>query len=254
MRSFCQLYEALDGTTRTNAKVEAMVRYFEAAPAEDAAWAVFFLTGQRLKRLISGRTLRAWAQQRTGLPEWLVDEAHAAVGDSAETAALLLDRPPSPAPRPCRCTAGSRSGILPLARPAGRPPVCRGLRLVAGAAARRAVRPEQAPDRRLSGRRLEAPGRARARRGRKAAARDDRPSPDGPAAAERRLVSRPARRRERRRPGRGPTRSSSPRRSRPTRKPWVRSRTGWPNGSGMAFAASSCAAAARFFCGRAARS
>jgi DNA ligase-1 len=91
MRRFCQLYEALDGTTRTNAKVEAMVHYFEAAPAEDAAWAVFFLTGQRLKRLVSGRTLRAWAQQRTGLPEWLVDEAHAAVGDSAETTALLLD-------------------------------------------------------------------------------------------------------------------------------------------------------------------
>jgi DNA ligase-1 len=91
MRRFCQLYDALDGTTRTNAKVEAMVRYFEAAPAEDAAWAVFFLTGQRLKRLISGRTLRAWAQQRTGLPEWLVDEVHAAVGDSAETTALLLD-------------------------------------------------------------------------------------------------------------------------------------------------------------------
>jgi DNA ligase-1 len=91
MRRFCQLYETLDGTTRTNAKVEAMVRYFDTAPAEDAAWAVFFLTGQRLKRLVSGRALRAWAQQRTGLPEWLVDEAHAAVGDSAETAALLLD-------------------------------------------------------------------------------------------------------------------------------------------------------------------
>jgi DNA ligase-1 len=91
MQAFCRLYEALDGTTRTNAKVEAMVRYFEAAPAEDAAWAVFFLTGQRLKRLISGRSLRAWAMQRTGLPEWLVTDAHAAVGDSAETVALLLD-------------------------------------------------------------------------------------------------------------------------------------------------------------------
>ncbi len=91
MQRFCQLYEALDGTTRTNAKVAAMVRYFEAVPAEDAAWAVFFLTGQRLKRLISGRTLRAWALRRTGLPEWLVDDAYAAVGDSAETVALLLD-------------------------------------------------------------------------------------------------------------------------------------------------------------------
>jgi DNA ligase-1 len=94
MERFSQLYEALDGTTRTNAKVEAMVRYLVAVPAEDAAWAVFFLTGQRLKRLISGRTLRAWVLQRTGLPEWLVEDAHGAVGDSAETVALLLDCAP----------------------------------------------------------------------------------------------------------------------------------------------------------------
>ncbi|MGH6914621.1 MAG: ATP-dependent DNA ligase, partial [Geminicoccales bacterium] len=92
MQQFCRLYEALDGTTRTNAKVEAMVRYFDAVPAEDAAWAVFFLTGQRLKRLISGPTLRTWVLRRTGLPEWLVAEAHAAVGDSAETVALLLEQ------------------------------------------------------------------------------------------------------------------------------------------------------------------
>jgi ATP-dependent DNA ligase len=95
MQRFCQLYEALDGTTRTNAKVEAMVRYLETVPAEDVAWAVFFLTGQRLTRLISGRTLRAWVLRHTGLPEWLVEEAHGAVGDSAETVALLLDCPRS---------------------------------------------------------------------------------------------------------------------------------------------------------------
>ncbi|MGH6918470.1 MAG: ATP-dependent DNA ligase [Geminicoccaceae bacterium] len=118
MRRFCRLYEALDGTTRTNAKVEAMVRYLEAAPAEDAAWAVFFLTGQRLKRLISGRTLRAWAQQRMGLPEWLVDEAHAAVGDSAETAALLLpgagDAAESDAAPPLPLHRWLEERILPL--------------------------------------------------------------------------------------------------------------------------------------------
>ena len=45
MRRFAELYEALDGTTRTNTKVEAMVGYFRAAPAEDAAWAVFFSSG-----------------------------------------------------------------------------------------------------------------------------------------------------------------------------------------------------------------
>ena len=37
MRRFCQLYEALDATTRTNAKVEAIAEYLRAVPAEDAA-------------------------------------------------------------------------------------------------------------------------------------------------------------------------------------------------------------------------
>jgi DNA ligase-1 len=91
MRRFSQLYADLDRTTRTNAKVQAMVEYFRDAPADDAAWAVFFLTGQRLKRLISGRLLRAWALNATGYPEWLVTDAHAAVGDSAETVSLLVD-------------------------------------------------------------------------------------------------------------------------------------------------------------------
>jgi DNA ligase-1 len=96
MRHFTRLYDALDATTGTNAKVAAMADYFRAAAPEDAAWAVFFLTGQRLKRLISGHTLRAWALRFAGLPEWLVADAHAAVGDSAETVTLLLDQGRAP--------------------------------------------------------------------------------------------------------------------------------------------------------------
>ena len=42
MNRFTQLYIALDGTTKTNAKVDALVAYFEQATAEDAAWAVYF--------------------------------------------------------------------------------------------------------------------------------------------------------------------------------------------------------------------
>lgn len=93
MRKFADLYETLDSTTRTSRKVSAIAAYLSEVPPEDAAWAVFFLTGRRLKRLISGRTLRAWAQAQSGLPEWLVTDAHAAVGDSAETVALLLGQP-----------------------------------------------------------------------------------------------------------------------------------------------------------------
>ncbi len=92
MHRFSQLFDELDRTTKTNAKVAAMVTYFQEVPPEDAAWAVFFLTGQRLKRLISGKVLRDWALEESRLPEWLVVDSYAAVGDSAETVSLLLDQ------------------------------------------------------------------------------------------------------------------------------------------------------------------
>ena len=96
MRRFAQLYEELDATTSTNRKVAALVEYFRTAPPGDAAWAVYFLTGRRLKRLVSSAALRQWALEITGLPEWLFDESYGAVGDGAETLALLLDLTASP--------------------------------------------------------------------------------------------------------------------------------------------------------------
>lgn len=90
MKRFAQLYAQLDGTTKTNEKVRHMVNYFTVAPAADAAWAVYFLSGRRPKRLIQSRLLRQWAAEIVDIPAWLLDECHSAVGDSAETAALLL--------------------------------------------------------------------------------------------------------------------------------------------------------------------
>jgi DNA ligase-1 len=94
MRRFSRLYEAIDGTTSTNAKVAAMAAYFAEAPAADAAWAVFFLTGRRLKRLLPSAAIGAWAAAATGIPDWLLGECYAVVGDGAETAALVLDQLP----------------------------------------------------------------------------------------------------------------------------------------------------------------
>ena len=93
MKAFAALYAALDETTKTNEKVEALTRYFAVAMPDDAAWALFFLSGRSLKRLISAPKLRSWAVQAAGLPDWLFDESYDAVGDTAETIALLL--PPS---------------------------------------------------------------------------------------------------------------------------------------------------------------
>ena len=92
MRRFAALYEALDRTTSTNAKVDALVGYFRAAPPADAAWALFFLTGRRVKRLIPSAVLHELMVEGTGLPEWLLSESYAAVGDFAETLALLVER------------------------------------------------------------------------------------------------------------------------------------------------------------------
>jgi DNA ligase-1 len=91
MRAFSELYEELDTTTSTNLKVAAMVRYFKSAPSGDAAWAAYILSGHRLKRFIGPALLYRWLIEECGLPEWLVEESRAAVGDLAETIALLTE-------------------------------------------------------------------------------------------------------------------------------------------------------------------
>ena len=100
MKRFARLYAELDETTRTLAKVDAMVRYLADAGAADAAWAVHFLSGGRPKRLVPARRLAAWAMEVSGIPEWLFDESYHAVGDLAEAIALLLPPATSDVDRP----------------------------------------------------------------------------------------------------------------------------------------------------------
>lgn len=90
MKRFAQLYAELDETTATNAKIAALERYFSDAAPADAAWAVHFLGGRRPKRLVRAADLRSWAAEAAGIPDWLFDESYQAVGDLAETIALLL--------------------------------------------------------------------------------------------------------------------------------------------------------------------
>ncbi|MCP9927502.1 ATP-dependent DNA ligase [Cyanobium sp. CH-040] len=89
MRRFAELYAELDGLTGTNARVNALVRHLSDAEPADAAWALQVLLGQQGRRLITGRRLRQICLEGSSLPEWLFDDCHAQVGDSAETIALL---------------------------------------------------------------------------------------------------------------------------------------------------------------------
>ena len=90
MKRFSQLFSELDETNRTSEKVLALRRYFEEAPPADAAWALFFLCGRTVPRVINSGTLRSLVSTEAQVPPWLVDECYDAVGDLAETIALLL--------------------------------------------------------------------------------------------------------------------------------------------------------------------
>jgi DNA ligase 1 len=95
MKAFADLYAALDTTTKTNEKIKALKDYFSRVPPADAAWAATFLIGRRPKRLLESRKLAQWAIEESSIPDWLFGECFHAVGDFAETIALLL--PPAQA-------------------------------------------------------------------------------------------------------------------------------------------------------------
>lgn len=90
MKAFAELYAELDATTSSNAKLAAMQHYFANAAPEDAAWAVYFLSGGRPRQLVPVRILRELAVASSGLSPWLFEESYQAVGDLAETISLVL--------------------------------------------------------------------------------------------------------------------------------------------------------------------
>jgi DNA ligase-1 len=112
MQAFADLYRRLDRTTSRNAKIEAMPDYFASADPGDAAWAVYFLSGERLKRLLSSTTMREWAADLAGIPGWLLEESYTTVGDTAETITLLLPDAGDTADRSLRYWVEER--LLPL--------------------------------------------------------------------------------------------------------------------------------------------
>ncbi len=93
MKSFTALFTAIDQTTKTNAKVEAIVNYLTTAKEEDKVWAIAILTGNTPKRTIKTTELKTWAAALSDVPFWLFEESYYIVGDLAETIALILPEP-----------------------------------------------------------------------------------------------------------------------------------------------------------------
>lgn len=112
MKAFARLYAALEDTTSTLEKVDAMVQYFRVAAPEDAAWAIYFLNGNKPRQVVPSRKLVAWATESAAIPGWLFDESHDAVGDLAETITLLVPGAESAHPAPLSYWVEQR--LLPL--------------------------------------------------------------------------------------------------------------------------------------------
>jgi DNA ligase-1 len=114
MKRFTQLFVELDETNRTSEKVTALENYFRSVPVSDAAWALYFLCGRKISRAVTSTDLRRWIAEESKLPDWLVEECYDAVGDLAETAALLLPENKSTLDLPLHEFVATRLLPLPL--------------------------------------------------------------------------------------------------------------------------------------------
>ncbi|MEP0712442.1 MAG: ATP-dependent DNA ligase, partial [Algoriphagus sp.] len=63
MKAFTALFTAIDQTSKTNLKVQAMVDYFSHAEEEDKIFAVSILIGNKPKRPVKTSELREWAAE-----------------------------------------------------------------------------------------------------------------------------------------------------------------------------------------------
>jgi DNA ligase 1 len=95
VQRFSRLYQALDATTATGAKVDALRRYFADAPPADAAWATYFLAGGKPQQVVPTGLLRSLACEQARIEDWLFEACYQAVGDLAETIALVLPAAPA---------------------------------------------------------------------------------------------------------------------------------------------------------------
>ena len=93
MKQFSELISTIEITNKTNAKIDALVQYFQIAPDKDKLWLIALFTGKRPSRPVKTSLMKQWCMHITGFPEWLFLESYSTVGDLGETIALLLPEP-----------------------------------------------------------------------------------------------------------------------------------------------------------------
>ena len=100
MQDFAQLFNRLDTTNKTNAKVAALAEYLTNADDQDKLWTMALMSKRRPKRTVNTTLLRTWASEVSGVPLWLFEDSYRVVGDLAETIALTLPDPQNESDEP----------------------------------------------------------------------------------------------------------------------------------------------------------
>ena len=90
MNAFKDLFEALDTTTKTSVKEAELEAFFAEAPDDVAIHTVHALLGRRDDAPASTTKMKDAVKAVTGVDDWLYKSCYEAVGDTAETIALLI--------------------------------------------------------------------------------------------------------------------------------------------------------------------
>lgn len=89
MKILAKLINALDSTNKTGSKISAIEEFLATSSEMDKYWILRLFTGKRPKRTVKTALLKQWATELSGIPDWLFQESYLAVGDLAETIALI---------------------------------------------------------------------------------------------------------------------------------------------------------------------
>lgn len=100
MERFVQLIETLENLSGPADSAWALARYFRSVPDDEKTIAVRLLYGAGPRGRLNTATLKQWAAELSGLPQWLLEATAKVSGDTAETLALLLPGPENPDSKP----------------------------------------------------------------------------------------------------------------------------------------------------------
>lgn len=90
MNSFSELCSLLNQVSSADYKKILLKEYLDSSTDSDILWALYLLSGRKLRRSFDITGLWEILPELAGLPEWLIDESYQVSNDKAETISLIL--------------------------------------------------------------------------------------------------------------------------------------------------------------------